>query len=240
MTSHRPLSRAANARIVRQSLRIRIDAHARLVARTDRLALALLRAIDGKPTNLKSVHASSMLLGRVVFDLKCCLSLARGGYLLQSWSLATSLLENAWSIGYIGTDEQRAERWFEHQELERTPWKARSGLRATLRLLELEDQETLLYRHFTNLSAAKHGNPLLQRRFGVTRDSTGIRVQLGPFYSEGVVRMTRFVLLWSVQAVCLSLAAFDLSHLRNRRFARRVVALQDDVRLLAKSIRSPN
>ncbi len=59
-------------------------------------------------------EAESILLARVVCDLRTVLMVAEVGYPLQALTLASSLIEHAHVLAILGTDNDLAKKWAEY------------------------------------------------------------------------------------------------------------------------------
>ncbi len=193
--------------------------------RGDRLVHDLLAqsACEGKATNASA--AASLLLVRASNDLRCMVNLSRSGYLLQAWALGTSLIEAAYSIGYIGDSESRATTWFAHEDFNKTPWNVRAAIKATITLLDLPVKNVdSLYRAFSQLSAAKHANPAILKRYGILAGSEGtLRIQLDPHFSSGILKLTVLGLAYATKAHCFGVWAFAKSHVVDTDVHQRVL-----------------
>jgi hypothetical protein len=136
------------------------------------------------------------------------LILARSGYLLQSWALGTSVLELSLAVVYIGDDQRRADIWLRHTDLSRTPWSVKAAAKATAAFFENESLADVLYRRFRQLSTAKHGNPAVLTRYGVTTGQPGTRIQFDPHYSSSTAKLSQLGLIYCLHTVAIALGAF--------------------------------
>jgi hypothetical protein len=232
-------TKASVERRVRAAMWPHIAAHVRLVNRTDRLIFELVDAHNNVPNNSRALRAKTILLARIGNDARAMATLARSGYVMQSWAIGTSILEHCYAIGHIGTNEARAEQWFAHSDLRATPWKARAALRSMLIKLEIPQMEEAFYRHFTRLSAAKHGNPVYQSRFGVRNEPTVTRIQLDLFFTPNIARLARAGLLWAMHGVGLAMWSFTYDQLPQHQRGKAVERFVTDTFKMLEAMKEP-
>ena len=73
--------------------------------------------------------------------------------------LALTQLELGLDILYVGSDESRAKIWFDHRNMKRHPWPVKTKIDWVL--ANKKDRYSYLSPMFKNLSAIKHGNPIM-------------------------------------------------------------------------------
>jgi hypothetical protein len=151
------------------------------------------------------------------------LGLARLGYLLQSWSVGTSLVEASVGIGYVGADPVRARAWLDHPDITRSPWNVRKATNETARGFGDQKLADTLYKQVQYLSVAKHGNPALLRRYGVSPAAAGgSRIQLDPHHSLGLERLLITGMNIAARFHSLGLACFVRDHVPDIAITRRL------------------
>lgn len=163
-------------------------------------------------------RVSVALLYRLTNDLRCVQELAVKGYSLQAVSLASSMFEGAYTLAYIGNDNDLAKEWVEHSDPTRTFRPVKKLVKGVLEkegVPNLQAATDAKYKDYRQLCLAKHINPLLQKQHGIGKvnedDKTIIFFSMGPdAESDAGIRTAWFAL---EQAAILSLMAFS-SYLR--------------------------
>ena len=236
-------TKAQAERAVSRKLRPHLSQYMGAVRRTDLLIYRLLATRHDHPTNAKAPIASAILLARLSNDIRAASLLAARGHVMQSWTVASAALESAYNVGYIGTDEDRAAMWFDHANVAKHPWPVFDALRALLAQLDLSAYEQQFFRYYRQLSAAKHGNPLIQSRYGVARGREATRVQLDPYFSPAIVRAARYGILWPLHAAGLAMWSYVNSYPIARGMGDRVVAFAEHTHALlgkARDVMDPS
>ena len=210
--------------------RPRLRAEARLARTADRL---IYRAMELAPQPIPKHHpvaAQSILLARISNDLSAGLRLAQVGYLLQMWAMTSTLIEHAFTVGTIGNDLARADKWFSHDMWERSPWKVSAAIRHTLAYLDIPaERHGELYHRYQQMCAAKHANPVIQRHFGVAGDDNTTRIQLDPRYLKGHVPLFQLGMNYALQAVGIAVWAFAKDRIVDSPFNKQLVAFTTEV-----------
>jgi hypothetical protein len=223
---------------LRRRLRADLAPYANAAAKADRLIWALLLRYQQTQSTRKSGYACALLLARLSNDLRCVVHLSRNGYLLQAWGLGTSLIESAYSVGHIGADDNRATKWLSHTAIESVPWRLKEAVRSTLVGLDLPvGHEGAFYRNFRVLSSAKHPNPVVLTRYGVTVSEAGTRITVDPHYTQGIAVLLRLGMTYCLHALGLALWAFEKHHLDTEPLQRRVLALAQETSHLLDTFR---
>lgn len=151
------------------------------------------------------------VLGRLQGDLRACWLSASVGYALPAMTLASSIQEIAFGAAYLESSDDRAREWVEHEnEKKQYP---ECGHRRTIEsvapLLLLSpvqvDQEYQIYRQ---LCWAKHGNPVLQRSYGIESVEGRARVHPQPHYSKETTRLCQFALANGTRPLLFLLQTF--------------------------------
>jgi hypothetical protein len=223
-------------KIVARKLRRHLSPFTGAARRTDSLIYRLLEPRERHPTNDKAPVACAILLARLGNDIRSTVLLASRGHVLQSWTVASAALESAYNVGYIGANEERAAKWFDHANVAKHPWPVFDTLRALLKPLGLAEYEQRFFGYYRQLSAAKHGNPLIQSRYGVTRGEESTRIQLDPYYSPNIVRAARHGILWPLHAAGLAMWSYTNNYPIARQMGNQVARFaQHTHELLAKA-----
>jgi len=168
---------------------------------------------------------STCLLVRLSNDIRCAIKLAVQGYPLQTASLISSAYEVAYTIAAIGSDDELAQEWAEHDDPTRLFRKVEDLTRAWFQWLGVDDpqkQAKNAYLRYRQLCLAKHSNPLLQGQHGhrVTEDE--ILAINGPDESEQGIRESWFALETAVHLSCIALTSFVDNHVAPEERARMV------------------
>ncbi len=147
----------------------------------------------------KSCKVAMALLVRLSNDLRAVRILADKGYALQAVSLAASIYEVAYTVAYIGSDENLAEEWIAHDEPTK-PFRVvrlltEQGL-TKLSHPNVKQQTGIEYRVYRQLCQAKHANPVLQRFHGirVRHEEKEFVLFNGPDTSENAIQAAWFAL----------------------------------------------
>jgi hypothetical protein len=205
----------------------------------DRASSTIHRTLDvATPAEQASLAANvrMMLLVRIVKDLRAVTLLGERGYVQQAWTLASSLAEVAYDVGFIGASEERAERWTKHEDLKRRPWSVYDAIGASLRALNQDiSQLEPAYREYCHLCLAKHGNPAMQKFAGITRTDAGHRVHIDTYASDAVTVQVRVGLCYAVRPALFAIAA-TVTHQPSARaeFEETKVMFAECNRLLAR------
>jgi hypothetical protein len=114
---------------------------------------------------------------------------AERGYALQALGSVATLYELVSAVAFIGDDKARAEEWFGYSNWGwsyPSPKKRPVGIRQMLTAsggltsAEIESRVKTWEDHHTAFCAAKHGNPVLLKKYGVSQDASGLKLYLGP------------------------------------------------------------
>ena len=184
---------------------------------SDRALTAVSKMLADYPAasnNHDSVFVISLLLARVLNDQHVCVVTAAKGYPLQAVSIAAGMLELANAAAFIGNDEARAAAWLSHEDVAHTyPPNVRASIHATCELLGLDEvAEEKEYKDYRHLCMAKHSNPIAMSQLGLEMQGGRIRIHLGPYYDEGVLRATRSAIAAATRASWLGARVFVHYH----------------------------
>jgi hypothetical protein len=163
--------------------------------------------------------------------------LSRAGYLLQAWAIGTSLLESAFSVGYICSDDKHAATWLQHKDFTRVPWTMRAAVRVTARSLGLPEAEESWYGNFTKLSSAKHPNPTILKRYGVQAGVGKTRIQVDPHYNRGIAILLRLGLTYGLHAAGIAMWAFAKRSSTDPKLDWEVIAFAQETADLLSAVR---
>lgn len=165
-------------------------------------------------------HVQSLLVARIINDLRASVLLCVRGYTMQGWAVAASCFEHSYSIGYIGRIEERAKAWLAHSDFKSPPWGCYDSILHTLTFLGVAsnkaDREVLVkreYRLYERLCMGKHGNPIAERNRYIARAQDGTtRLVFTPAFSKGRIKEARICLLIASRAVGTGLWAYLHAH----------------------------
>lgn len=188
-----------------------------VTAQVEDLAFELMKAgaTPGADPHILMVHAN--LLTRALQDLRVCAWAAERGYTMQSWTLASSCMEAAYAIGYVGSSSDRARQWREHNDPLRSPWNVFDCILHTHRFLHIETDPDRLqqrvreeYRLYQHLCMAKHVNPIAERN-RYLESQTG-RFYLTPAFSTNMPQEARLGLALAARSTTVGIWAFRKTH----------------------------
>lgn len=219
---------------VRQKMEAPLRAHCLLVSDLDDLAFELLGKVSKPLVQPEAVvRAHFSLLSRVLQDLRACLLLARSGYTMQAWTVASSAFEAAHTMGFIAADPKRAESWLDHDDSKRPFCAVKTGVQGSFKYVELgkrgRDRDSLVdkeYSLYERLCMAKHVNPQAERNRYIGRRNGKTTLMITPFFTKGRAREARMGLLLVCRAATLALWVFQKAHLPdNNEDHQRVIEL---------------
>ena len=188
-----------------------------------------------------SRKVATVLMVRLSNDLRGVALLALRGYSLQAAALAASMFEVAHCIGYIGSDDSRAEAWVNHQDPTKPFRSVKSLTEDVAKDLGLDDPakaSAVQYRVYRQLCLAKHSNPLLQKDHGHYANEEAVVAMNGPDTSEESTRVARFSLEHATRFTILSLASFLDHHVpdeKRKPLVERLGQIQQEVKSLAQA-----
>ena len=122
--------------------------------------------------------------------------------------MAASMYEVAHCIGYVGSDDSRAEAWVKHDDPTRPFRNIRSlteDIAKDLGMSNPAEASEVQYRVYRQLCLAKHSNPLLQKDHGHYADDEAIVAMNGPDSSDASVRVDRFAFEHATRLTILAL-----------------------------------
>jgi len=182
-----------------RSLAKDLSPHVHLADRALDLAASTLDSLPPQrlATVPKSRRVASSLMARLMNDLRCVEIVVTRGYAIQGISLGGAIYETAFTIAYIGGDEEIAQEWIDHDNPVRPFRDARTltkvGL-ANLGIPNPEGQAKTEYRVYQQMCMAKHANPLLQMEHSIKVSNKTVEIFSGPETSEAAIRASWFAL----------------------------------------------
>jgi len=165
----------------------------------------------------RALHVVVKLLLRLSNDLRGTQILAMRGYPIQAASLVASMYEVAYTVAFIGDDEDLAQAWLDHDDPTttfRNLWEMTHVVVAGLGILNPEARAKDSYRVYRQLCLAKHANPVLEGRFGVEMQGGVMVSSNGPDTSEEAIRIIWFTLQHAVSLSLVAMVSFWSCHLR--------------------------
>jgi len=179
----------------------------------------LSRAASGPLESLpRSLQVAIKLLLRLANDLRCVQILSIRGYPLQAAILVASLYEVAFTIAFVGRDDDLAQAWLDHDDPTtpfRDAWTLTRAVIVELGIPEPDAQTRKFYRVYRQLCLAKHANPLLESRLGAELRGDVVMHSNGPDTSENAIRVAWFTLQNATGLALIALENFLRSHLNH-------------------------
>lgn len=169
-----------------------------------------------------SFLVSNSLLIKCINDLRALWQLGSKGYPIQAATIASSLYETSFTIGAIADDDDRADNWIEHSKLTKVPLDTKVSVTMTLKK-QLEDVEPAVleslveeeYKKYRNLCMAKHGNPIIQKRHGITFQNGDFIGEPGPEKTDEALKLICFAIETSISSVMTGVVTYINDHLAN-------------------------
>lgn len=147
----------------------------------------------------KKKIASSIILSRVMQDLRCVHLCAIRGYPGAAGTLAASIWELSYEIGYINLDDYDIEMWFSHNEVKRTETRYDVRIKKFLETIYKDESERNIeversFADYSFLSAFKHGNSITQLVTLAKRDGVIGTIDSKPnISSESILMLCRII-----------------------------------------------
>ena len=199
------------------------------------------RAQGRRAPDLFQVHAT--LLVRVLQDLRASVLCTLAGYPMQGWTVATSAFEAAHTLGYIGSNVDRARQWLHHTSKEKPFIPAYAAVTGTVIYLGIEPEPAKrnavieesfgLYRF---LCMAKHANPIAERDRYTYVVQGRPNLVFTPPYTPRRAAEARLGLLLAVRSAQIALWAFDVTHVAPSGYVDdRIGAMAEEIDRLAGS-----
>ncbi len=215
-------------------LRLRLRESLSLARASHTLVEESIEVLKARPPDLPA-QVQVRILVRMSNDVRVVEIASFSGYSQQALGLAATVYELAAAFAFIGTNEERAQKWQQHSDW-RNSYPGTSsrpaGMRSLLRELGVPnadldvrtDQHERVYKF---LCMAKHGNPEMLRKYGAKVEPRRLRLYHGPVIGPALVWQAKFVLFHTVKllATCAYLLVKcrrdTLSESRVKPFLRR-------------------
>lgn len=200
-----------------QILNRELDQHLLLSQSASKLIGMMISAMPDR--SIQEVPAAEKvavaLIIRLCNDLRSVSLLAMPGYPTQAASLTASMYETAYTVAYIASNNNLANKWICHDDptrpFENIKRMTREGL-ANLDAPDPDRQAKIEYRVYSQLCMVKHANPLYQMQHGHQLINGSVVASNGPDTSEPAIRAAWYALEYSVRFVCVAVHSFILNH----------------------------
>jgi hypothetical protein len=196
-------------RLLRPRLRRSLSL-ARLAERTLRQISAHLESRD---SSAQHEQVLAILLARAADDLHIVVRCASEGYPLQAMTVAASLFELAYTIGYVGPSDERAAEWLHWPRYDQTPWPLKRMVEDTLKAAlgarhrRGPSQETNFY---AALCWAKHANPNLQGKILGPSSADAHVLHTDPLITPSTARRSEVAIWMAARPLAMSLLALRM------------------------------
>lgn len=152
------------------------------------------------------------LLSRLYNDLKSIYLLSLNGYSVQAATIACAFYEAALTVVFIDT-EKKGKKWLQHDKREHGYSNTGNLKKEVVKKLNWSSEtHDILKKFYTDLSMAKHSNPLILtvHSFVEVNDIEGSYKGLnyGPEFSEASFRLSWYSVIMSMQLGSTALAAY--------------------------------
>lgn len=198
---------------VARTLAPELDRHLELTLNVHNAVMQALSSLPDRPlsvlTQCEKVQVNLMI--RLANDLRCASLLAARGYPLQVASVVADLFEVAYSVGYIGANDERAQEWIDHEDPTTAFMSVRSLVDEVIGNAPIPDPREAAGRQYViyrQLCMAKHANPLIQMQHGFEVEEDRVVAVAGPQGSEEAIRVLWFALETAVGLCHMALGAF--------------------------------
>lgn len=178
------------------------------------------KKLDNMP---KSRKVALKLLTKIFNDLRCAVMLANHGYSVQSFSLAASIYEAAFTIVYTDKNETLAQQWLEYDNPCKPFRNTKKMTEEVFNKLGCPEKANIYYNGYRQLCWAKHQNPLYQQSRNRSHD--GIDLRNGPDISETSVQDAWFVIMLASAYILFAMTSFTFNHVPEKQsyaFAREI------------------
>ncbi|MBW1813560.1 MAG: hypothetical protein JRJ39_07765 [Deltaproteobacteria bacterium] len=160
---------------------------------------------------------ATSLIVQVSNDLRTASLLALGGYAVQAATIVSSMFESTYCIAAIGSDENLAQKWVNHDTPTRSFMGVKTMVEKGLKNLEhpsVGKQTEVEYRVYRQLCMAKHANPLFQMEHGFIVHEGEVVAMNGPNTSENTIRAAWFAMEHATALAFIALIIFTKFHLK--------------------------
>jgi hypothetical protein len=189
----------------------------------------------------KSKIACTMLLMRLINDLRSMWILFETGYDIQANCIAGSLYECCFSIATIGDNDDLATTWFEHDDPIKSFMSAKDLTeKGTARYGASPEWVPELYRIYRQLCWGKHLNPFFQQQGGMEFGDKTLTYMPGPHSDELTERGIWFGCIKSALLTSIAISVYLRCHVldENRAelelFIKEIGAEYDRLDLIAR------
>jgi len=203
-------------RKVRRQLKPFLKEYERLIALVYDYIPAAASVYARGPVQKPVGNLQLILLTRLQADLRVCQRSACDGYPLQALTIASSIHEISYGLIYLGDSNERAKQWTEHSNERRQYPESghKSAIDSAKSYFPLTKAELgQEYGIYMQLCWGKHGNPILQREYGVIDRGDVAEVQQQPYFSDRTVKYGRYAMLHAARAVGAAVVVFTQVHL---------------------------
>ncbi|QQZ58906.1 hypothetical protein JI735_19435 [Paenibacillus sonchi] len=166
-----------------------------------------------------SFLVSNSLLIKCINDLRALWQLGSKGYPIQAATIASSLYETSFTIGAIGDDDEAADNWINHSDFTSMPMSVFKMTKDTIKKqtqnidIPFKSLAEAEYKKYQTLCMAKHGNPLIQMRHGITLQNGAFIGEPGPENTEDSLKLICYSMESSISFVMAGVATYINEHL---------------------------
>ena len=167
--------------------------------------------------------ASRTLMARLITDLYAVCTLGWRGYLAQTITLASSTLESAYLLTYIGLNDKTARQWLDHPDATRQLFSVFDLIRGALSHQdhpsgqpwapsELDDHAKSEYHIYQQMCGVKHLNAVMHMPLGIQLQPSGGSIVVGPQFSDQCFDVTLWTLYHVARVTLQAADAFARGH----------------------------
>jgi hypothetical protein len=201
--------------VVGAALAAELGEHFQLARDVTDLAGDLIERVSEAPGSPRALHVSTVLIARILTDLRAVCHLIRRGYVEQALSLTAGMMELAHVSMYIGTDEERADKWLMHANPKQgSPWDLKTMIRGVAQVLGVSEEimEREYDTVYRDMNLTKHGNPMALASTTVEHRGDAIFILAGPHLSEPGRRLAHAAMLYGVRYTYLPSVKYIHDH----------------------------
>jgi hypothetical protein len=204
-------------RTVGAALELELRDYLALAERVVNVSGDLIEHIQTAPGEMRAIHVCAVLLARLVTDLRAVSLLLRDGYAAPALSLIAGMFEMAYTVMYIGANEERADKWAKHDKpRSASPWKLPDMIRAVAEEMQA-GEETIRREHrqiYRDVNMAKHGNPMALADVGIVQgEADDVYILAGPHLSDPVRRWAHTAISYAIRYAKLAALKFGRDHI---------------------------
>jgi hypothetical protein len=192
-----------------------LNDHLKLARDLTDLAGVIVERVENAPGDPRALHVCATLISRLINDLQACMHLVAKGYVTQLLSLTAGMLEIAHTSMFIGSMEDRAERWITHDEQASTPWSVYDMVQAVSKAVGADEDATRreYEKIYRQSKMANHANPMAFSEVGVHVEGDSIYLLSMPYLSPAVRRWAHVGMQLAVRYTYLAALKFVGDHL---------------------------